>query len=156
MTEVICLFALVLDCFYRCCWFLPLEFSNFGLGLKGSIFLFIVHYMRTVAVFVCWNLLVLPSPTLAHGIKYEMWLPLVLPFFVYFFSCSVCSLLLFCGYFEYFQPCLRHWSMALENGFLMLSKLDIQIWKKKVGSGVSRTTSIPGGRLFGTRRSIFY
>ena len=38
MTEVICLSTLVLDCFYRC-WFVSLEFSNFDLGLKGSIFL---------------------------------------------------------------------------------------------------------------------
>ena len=38
MKEVICLFALVLDCFYRCCWFLPLEFFSFGLGLKSSTF----------------------------------------------------------------------------------------------------------------------
>ena len=31
--------------------------------------------------------------------------------------------------------------MGLENCFLMLSKLDVQIWKKKEGAGVSRTTT---------------
>ena len=111
MTEVICLFAFLLDCFYRCCWFLPLEFSNFDLGLKGSIF-FPVHYMRTMAVPVWWNLLVLPSPTLAHGIKYEMWLPLVLPFFVYFFHAPFVVFFYFMWIFRVF-PAM---STSLING----------------------------------------
>ena len=38
MIEAICLFGLALDCFSRCCWFLPLEYSSFGLGLKDFTF----------------------------------------------------------------------------------------------------------------------
>ena len=47
MIEVICLLALVLDCSY-----------SFGLGLKGFVFLFTVHYIRIVVVFVYMNVLV--------------------------------------------------------------------------------------------------
>ena len=54
MIEVICLFALEPDCFYSfCCWFLFLEFSSFGLGLKDFVFLFAVLYMRIVCGHFC-------------------------------------------------------------------------------------------------------
>ena len=89
MIEVICLLALVLDCSYSfCCWFLPLEFSSFGLGLKGFVFLFTVHYIRIVVVFVYMNVLVvsLTIPSLFN--EHEIWLYCVPILFV----CSLFAL----------------------------------------------------------------
>ena len=70
-----------------------------------------------------------------------MWLPLVLPFVVYFFHADFPVFLYFMWIFRVFLTMSASLIMGLENGFLMLSKLDVQIWKKKEGAGVSRTTT---------------
>ena len=156
MIEVICLFSLVLDCFYICYWFLPLELSSFGLRLKGSTF-FIYYALHENYGCIC--LLESARTPLTNLSPWnKIWNVALIGFFffVYFFVLRSHFSSILCGYFEYFQPCLRHWSMELENGFLMLSKLNIQIWKKKTSSRVSRTTIVPRGRLFGIGQSIHY
>ena len=64
MTEVICLFALVLDCFYRFCWLLPSDFSSFDLGLKGSNFFLIYHALHENRGCLC----LLEYAILVHGV----------------------------------------------------------------------------------------
>ena len=108
MTEVICLSTLTLDCFYRCCWFVSLEFSNFDLGLKGSIFLISCalheNYGCTCLLESAHTSLTIPSPLNKH----EMWHCCVPVLLVLFFSLlSVSFLSRFCTFPCFFFPFWR-------------------------------------------------
>ena len=117
MTEVICLFAFLLDCFYRCCWFLPLEFSNFDLGLKGSIFFSCAlheNYGCTCLVESARTSLTIPSPLNKH----EMWHYCVPVLLVLFFLLSVSFLSHFCTF-----PCF--FFLAVHRGYSFWTSFDI-------------------------------
>ena len=102
MIEVICLFSLVLDCFYICYWFLPLEFSSFGLRLKGSTF-FIYYALHENYGCIC--LLEFARTPLTNLSPWnKIWNVALIGFFffVYFFRASFPLFLYFMWIFRVF------------------------------------------------------